>query len=342
MKRIVTAGLLAFFVYVCSASASDAVQTPPGTVVVEIDGKKLTPADLENKYPGRMFQARTAFYQAQRQALDEFIDQYLLERQAKIENLTVDELLERHVNQSIAKDPTEEMLRMYYEMVNTTEPFEKVRGQIIDHLRKGRIAKAKTAYMQSLKTAAGITIGLQAPRAEISLQNTPIRGSAGAPVMIVEYADYECPYCQQVQPVVTRILTEYKGKVALAFKDTPLPMHANAAKASEAGRCAESQGKFWEYHDALFSKKQLELPKLKELARELKLDGAAFDECLDSGARSALITTQLNEAQGLGVQGTPSFFVNGRSVYGNLSYEQLRQIVEEELTRLPSQRAAAR
>jgi protein-disulfide isomerase len=143
-----------------------------------------------------------------------------------------------------------------------------------------------------------------------------------------------------VQPVLDKVVTEYKGKVAFVFKDSPLPMHANAQKAAEAARCAESQGKFWEYHTMLFDKKQLDLPHLKEFARDLKLDGSAFDKCLDTGARAQVVCDQLREAQALGVQGTPTFFVNGRSSFGNLSYEQFRQMIDEALAEAPKQELA--
>ena len=326
------AGVTLSLLCVAGAYASDVVPTTStGKVVVEIDGKKITDADLQSKYSGRLFQARSTYYQAERQAVDEFIEEYLLERAAKAENVTVEQLLERHVNNAIPKDPPEEMLRLYYEVVNPQGPYSEVRPQLLEHLRKIRLAKAKAAYLQSLHSKASVTFGLQAPRATISLKNTSVRGNADAPIMLIEYADYECPYCQEVQPVVDKILNEYKGKIAFVFKDLPLPMHANAPKAAEAARCAETQGKFWEYHDLVLAKKQLDLSKLKEYARDLKLDTANFDKCLDSGAKSELIAAELSEGQALGLNGTPSFFINGRAVVGNLTVEQLRDIINEEL-----------
>jgi protein-disulfide isomerase len=332
MKPSMIAGVTLSLLCVAGAYASDVVPTTStGKVVVEIDGKKITDADLQSKYSGRLFQARSTYYQAERQAVDEYIEEYLLDRAAKAENITVEQLLERHVNNAIPKDPPEEMLRLYYEVVNPQGPYSEVRPQLLDHLRKIRLAKAKAAYLQSLHNKATVTFGLQAPRATISLKNTSVRGNPDAPVMLIEYADYECPYCQEVQPVVDKIIAEYKGKIAFAFKDLPLPMHANAPKAAEAARCAETQGKFWEYHDLVLAKKQLDLSKLKEYARDLKLDAASFDKCLDSGAKSELIATQLSEGQALGLNGTPSFFINGRAVVGNLTVEQLRDIINEEL-----------
>ena len=174
MKLSMIAGVTFSFLFVAGAYASDVVPSPAsGNVVVDIDGKKITDADLQTKYAGRLFQARTTYYQAERQAVDEFVEDYLLERQAKAENVTVDQLLERHVNSAIPKDPPEEMLKLYYEVVNPQGPYSEVRVQLVDHLRKIRIAKAKAAYLQSLHSKATVTLGLQAPRATISLKILP-------------------------------------------------------------------------------------------------------------------------------------------------------------------------
>jgi protein-disulfide isomerase len=298
--------------------------------VIEIDGVKMSLAEVERKRP-QLFQARSGFYEVQRKGLQDFVDEYLLDKQAKKENVTVAELLERHVNSKADKKFPEEALRFYYEGVDTTEPFEALRDKIVQHLQQKRVAKAKTAYLETLRKQADVSIRLAAPRATVSLKDTPIRGRAGSPVVLVEFADFECPYCQQSQPALDRVLAEYKDKVAFAYKDAPLPMHANAQKAAEAAHCAGSQGKYWEYYDLLASAKQFEVPKLKERARELKLDGAAFDKCLDSSAKAGIVKAGLEEAQALGLQGTPSFFLNGRYFSGLMSYEKLRDLIEEEL-----------
>ena len=120
-----------------------------------------------------------------------------------------------------------------------------------------------------------------------------MRGPANAAITLIEYADYECPYCQQIQPVVERLEAEYKGKMAFVFKDWPLPMHRDAEKAAEASRCAEAQGKYWEYHDTLMDKKQLDLAALKNHARNLRLNAEAFDKCLDGG-ETAKVVDQLS------------------------------------------------
>jgi protein-disulfide isomerase len=235
------------------------------------------------------------------------------------------------VNATIAKDPSEETLKVYYEGVDTKEPYEVVRGQILESLHQRRMAKAKAAYMESLRKDAKVILRVGPPRVEISLKDTEVRGSRDARVMLVEYADYECAYCQQMQPTLDRIEAEFKGQMAFAYKDVPLPMHANAPKAAEATHCAGAQGKYWEYHDVLVKNKKLEVPALKEAARALNLDGKAFDQCLDSGQQSGIIKEHSAEAVALGVTGTPSFLINGRFFDGSMSYEQLRAIVENEL-----------
>jgi protein-disulfide isomerase len=165
----------------------------------------------------------------------------------------------------------------------------------------------------------------------VSLKDTPVRGDTNAPVVLIEFADYECPYCQQVEPTLSKLAEQYKGKLLIAYKDTPLPMHPHAPQAAEAAHCAGAQGKYWEYHDLLLANKQLEIAELKQDARTLKLDGAAFDKCLDEGAMRSIVKAHVAEAVAVGVQGTPSFLINGRFLTGNVSYDTLRGIVDEEL-----------
>jgi len=311
---------------------SDAAGAPgANAVILEINGVKLTAADLEKKQAAALFQAQTNYYEAQRRVIEGMIDDHLLEQQAHKEGLTVSQLLERHVDATIAKDPSEDTLRVYYEGVDTAEPYEAVRDKIIDSLRQRRSAKAKAAYIQSLRTQASIVLRLPPPRAPLSMKDVPVRGVASPRVTLLEFADYECPYCQQIHPVLDRLETEFKGQLALAFKDYPLPMHADAPKAAEAAHCAGAQGKYWEYHDALFQTKQLSVAALKQHASDLKLDTAAFNTCLDQGKMAGVVNEQAAEAQAFGLPGTPAILINGRMLNGNLTYEKLHALIVEEL-----------
>jgi protein-disulfide isomerase len=319
-------------------AAEKSSEAQGGAVLADVDGVKLTRAEFERRYMARLYQARNNYNEAERKALDDFIEQYLLERAAKKEGLTVEKLLDKHVNGKMPADPSEEALRVYFEGVETQESFEAVKGKIIDALRSRRAAKLKASYLAALKAESNIILRLAPPRANLSMKDVQFRGPQGAPVTVIEYADYECPYCVQMQPSLAKLEAEYKGKIAFGFKDVPLPQHGNAQKAAEATHCAADQGKYWEMHDLLLSRKSLEVSSLKEHARALKMDGAAFDKCLDSDVKAPIVRASLAEAQTMGVQGTPGFFINGRAVNGTPSYERLKEMIEEELSNVAAQK----
>lgn len=320
------------------AVAQNALSQDGDTVIAEINGTRLTLAQFEAKRPSALFQARNNYFEAEKKAILTYIDDFLLEQQAQKENLTVPELLDKHVNSSIAKDPDDAALRVYYEGLDTTEPFENVRDKIIEHIREGRRTKAKAAYIESLHSQATISFDVAPPRMAIPLKNASIRGSSDAPVVLIEYADYECPFCQQVQPVLDKLEADFKGRMAFVYKDMPLDaLHPHAEKAAEASRCAKMQDKYWEYHDLLFKTKGLEVPQLKAEAAQLGLDTTAFDKCLDSGEQAGAIKSVEDEAMQLGLQSTPAFFLNGRFFLGSLSYDQIRKLIEDELNRVSVQ-----
>jgi protein-disulfide isomerase len=313
-----------------AAETSSTASLPP-PVIVEVDGVKLTLADYTSKHPGGLFQAEQQFYTSERKVVEAFTEEYLIDRQAKKEGISINELIDRHIKSRVGKEPSEEALHVYYEGLDTDQPFEAVRQQIIEHIQEVRLAKARADYMKELKKDAKINIIFGPPRAQIAAGNAPVFGTPNAAVKIIEFADYECPYCQTAQPALDKVLAEYKDRVAFVYKDIPLAMHTHAQKAAEAAHCAGDQGKYWEYHDVLFKTKALDLPDLKKHAGELKLDEAAFNKCLDSGAKAEVVKALSYEGQGWGLQGTPSFFINGRFVSGGMTYDQMRTLIEEEL-----------
>ena len=310
--------------------------------VARINGSVVTRGDFERQNSTRLFQARNTYFEAERKALGEYIDERLLQEQARKENISVAELFDRHVKNALPPDPPDEALRIYFEGLDTKESFEAIRDKIRDHLRQRRLDRLKTAYIESLRKEAAITVMLAAPRMEVPIEGFPIRGDRQAPVMVVEYADYECPYCQEIEPTLSRLRSTYASKVAFVYKDVPLPIHSKAQKAAEAKLCAGVQGKYWEFHDLLIDGKQLQVDSLKEGARKLKLNAADFDKCLDSGSQAAAVRASTAEAQNLGVQGTPSFLINGRFYSGVLTFEALRQVVEEELASSPAKEDLAK
>jgi protein-disulfide isomerase len=299
------------------------------TVVAEVGGVKVTMAELEQEESARLLSAHYQYYQAETRALNDLIDKKLLEQKAKSENLTLEQLVDRDIKSQV-KDPTEDQMKVYYEGLETDQLYEAVRGKILEKIRQLRTDKVRAAYLTTLRVQTTVYVTLAPPRANVDLQNAEMIGPQKAPVTIVEFADYECPYCQKVAADVKKLQADLGDRVAFTYKD--FPIHSRSGKAAEATRCAGKQGKFWDMHDELYRSKELDVDQLKAQARALKLDPALFDKCLDSGEQAAAVERDHKEGTHLGISGTPSFFINGHFMSGALDYATLRQIVEQQLT----------
>jgi protein-disulfide isomerase len=336
----VTAALLLPGLVTLVHGATSDVQTTPGTsVVAKVGGTPITEAQLEKQSPADLAKARAgllharyAYYSMEREAVNKAVDQELLAEQARAEHLTVDELVKRHVESRI-KDPSEETLRIYFLNVNTDQQYEVVRPKILERIHSLQEKKYGDEYLKSLRAQKKIAIVLEPPREEVTVGDTPLMGPADAPVTVIEFADYQCPYCRAVEPTLNQLREQYKDKIRYSYRDFPLPMHPYAEKAAEACRCAGEQGQFWAYHDRLFTgdAESLADPKLRSTAAELKLDSNKFGKCLDSSKEQAAVAKDLEQGKSLGVTGTPSFFINGYYVSGAVSYDELRELVDQQL-----------
>jgi protein-disulfide isomerase len=330
-KRVQCAGWLVLGFVVSTATALYG-QTDPDLklVIATVSGDNLTLADLQKQEGGKLLQAEYQYYLNERKALEELIDNQLLADEAKKQNISTEQLLQTEVYKGV-KDPTEDQLEVYYEGLDTQEPYAAVRSEVLQHIRELRQTKARAAYVENLRKQANIHIMLMPPSADVNTAKAYAKGSHDARVVLTEFADYECPYCQKVNPQIQQLKKEYGDNLTIVFKDFPLPMHHSAEKAAEASRCAGEQGKFWEYHDVLFYSKLLDVDQLKEHARTLNLDTEKFDNCLDSGKEAAAVNADREEAKSLGLTGTPSFFVNGHFFSGVVDYNALHDIVNQQM-----------
>ncbi len=329
--------ILVLGVCIALASALQAQPRPePQQVVAKVSGVDLTLSDLQSEESGKLLQAEYQYYLSERKALEELIDNRLLSDEARKRGITVDQLMEKEVYKGV-KDPTEDQLEVYYEGLDTQESYQAVREDVLQHIRDLRRSKARKTYVEQLRKDAQINIALMPPSAKVNTSTAYSNGKGNAPVVLVEFADYQCPYCQKVNPEIQKLKKQYGDALTVTFKDFPLPMHHTAQKAAEASRCAGEQGKFWEYHDVLFYSKQLEVDALKEHARVLKLDGDRFDTCLDNGLEADAVKRDLDEAKGLGLTGTPSFFINGHFVSGVVDYDALKDLVNQQLNHAMTQ-----
>jgi protein-disulfide isomerase len=170
-------------------------------------------------------------------------------------------------------------------------------------------------------------------RLDVGIQGAPARGRADAPVTLVEFSDFQCPFCKRSQATLKQLQERYPGKLKLVYRDFPLDqLHPQARNASEAARCAGDQGKFWEYHDVLFTQAPQASPEsLRRYAEQTGLDTAAFDRCLSSGLHREAVQRDVEEGTRLGVTGTPAFFINGRPVLGAQHIGAFTRVIDEEL-----------
>lgn len=183
------------------------------------------------------------------------------------------------------------------------------------------------------QVAASVSPSTTAAPVEVSTAGQPARGPDDAKVVLVEFMDFQCPFCKRhADQTLPRLLSEFEGRVRYVVRNLPLVIHPDAQKAAEASECAHAQGKYWEYHDVLFQNQAaLDVASLKRYARDLGLRASEFDSCLDSGHHSGDVKADLDEAARLGVSSTPTFFLNGRRIVGAKPYAQFKAEIEAAL-----------
>jgi protein-disulfide isomerase len=316
-----------------------ACQKVGGAKIAEVDDRLIFASDLE-KYAGRELAAqRENLYKLEKQKLDQYITAFLLTEEAKKRSVSVEAVLEQEVNSKVLPVGDDE-IEVFYKAnrARIGGDLNKVKKQIRDYLHNQKIEAQKALFFKSLRSNAKVVTYLKPPpvfRTEISLAGEPFRGSEKAPVTIVKFEDFQCPFCKQIQPTVNALLSRYDGKVRLVHKDLPLEsLHPQARQAAEAARCAHEQGKFWEYHDKLYATApKASADDLQSYAKDVGLNAGSFDRCFASGKYKEVVQRDLNEGAQLGLTGTPTFFINGREISGNQPSEAFEGIIDEELAR---------
>lgn len=318
-------------------------QVDPNAPVARVGDIVITFEEVEdawNRNDGttriRMLQQ---LYDARRRTLDLMIGEYLVEREAEARGMSREELLSAELPSRTLPVSDEEVQYVYDQNRDFLgdQTLEEARAQVVAAIEQQRPVQALQEYMSELRLAADdvvLTVDtLGPPRQQVEvLPDDPSRGPSDAPVVVVEFSDFQCPFCQRATGTLQELYDHYDGQIRFVYKDYPLPNHPDAFKAAEAGNCAYEQGKFWELHDKMFvSQDALDVPSLNEYAGELGLDDAAFATCLEEGRYAERVRRDLQVGQQYGVSSTPTVFINGRQVLGAASFETFDEIVREEL-----------
>jgi protein-disulfide isomerase len=339
--------VVALAVPASSAEKPKTAPKPAADAVAVVGGEPITAAQFEELAGPRLFAARTQEYNQKRALLEDAIDAKLLDKEGKARGMSADELIRVEVD---AKVPavTEADQKDFYEknkprFGNTAEA--DALKQIEAGLRQQRARDRRMAFVKELREKVGVQILLDPPRVAVNVGEDPAKGPAAAPITIVEFSDFQCPYCSRVNATLKQVEDKYGDKLRIVYRDFPLvQIHNNAAKAAEAGECAHEQGKFWEMHDRLFAdQSKLQIEALKKTATDIGLDAEKFNQCLDSSKYGAEVQKDVDEGARYGVTGTPAFFINGRLLSGAQPIEAFTELIDEELARAqPAPQAAAR
>ena len=347
--------VLALVVAALGASAcADAQTAPPqapapaaGTgsqdqVVATVGDRTFTLKEVEARWqaedPAERARVSQLLYQHRRQSIDMLIGDHLIEGAAKKAGLTKEKYLEAELEKRRGPITDADVQKVFEENRDRVglSTIADLKESITKFIAGNRDAQNLAIMVGELKAAGpAVSIALDPPRYEVAIAaHDPSRGPANAPITIVEFSEYQCPFCARVTPTLKAIEQKYAGKVRLVFKDFPLQNHQQAPKAAEAAHCAGDQGKYWELHDRLFANQQLlQVPELKKHAAAVGLDQAAFDQCLDSGKHTENVQADIEQGSQMGVGSTPTLYINGRLVTGAQPLAVFENIIDEELAR---------
>jgi protein-disulfide isomerase len=308
--------------------------------VAEVDGVPITNEQVEKALGMNLSKLQEQIYSMKRQALDNLVSDRVLANEAARRKITVTALIDDEVISKVAL-VTEGEIEKYYEAnkAQVKGTLEQAREQIRTGLQNQKIQAQRNTFIQALKSKANIVVRLPAPevqRVDVNITGAPSKGPANAPVTLVEFSDFHCPFCKQIEDnnTLTQLLSKYGDQLKMVWIDYPIDqLHPQARQAHEAARCAGDQGKFWEYHNSLYTGAPKAGDQLKAAAQQVGLDIPTFDACLSSGKHQATVQKDVDQGKRLGLTGTPTFFVNGRPLIGAQPLDAFTRVIDDEVAR---------
>jgi protein-disulfide isomerase len=342
-STLVTALCVALFLTACQGTPGrDATEGDGDAPVAELGGGTVTMAELDAFIKDMLFERETSggesskLYNLRSRALSDLIDARLIEEEAERRGLSRDDLGEIITQQAEAVG--DEEVSEFYEKNKARlgdASLEQVAPRIREALERQRGVVQLQEFVASLRERAGVTILLEPARVEV-VADGPSKGPAGARVTIVEFSDFQCPFCSRALPVLDEVLERYPDDVRLVYRHMPLDrIHAHARPAAEASVCAQDQGKFWPFHDLLFANpKTLGPADLERYASEVGLDLDSFRACVAERKFREKVEADTEAARSIGVTGTPAFVVNGIVLTGARPLPEFVRVIDAELERL--------
>ena len=330
--RVLPLTLLVSFVSCAHESSPRPVVSAAAPVAARIGDTDITLAEVDDG-------AKSEIYEARAQSLHTIIDERVVAAAAKSAGKPVQGFVEAMAQARVPETTPAEAKQFYDDNKArlpeelTGKPWSEVEPVVIQGLTGQKRQEATLLIMSELREAAHVKVLLGPPKIDVAATG-PSRGAPNAKVTIVEFSDFQCPFCARTQPVVQELLKRYDGQVRVVFRDFPLSFHGDAAKAAEAGHCADELGRFWPLHDWMFDHQHnLSVAELKGAAAQLGLDKEKFDHCLDSGRYAQTVSANQKDGEKAGVTGTPAFFINGAVIKGAQPFDEFKTLVDQALAK---------
>ncbi len=320
-----------------SSNASDAQE-----VLAVVEGEEVTLEDLQDQIGVQLGQMDFEYFSRRHQVIDTAMRRHvrdkLIEAEAAERGVSVAALLDEVLAGKV--DVSEDEVRFFYAQNQAQlqgRPYELIAPQIRDYLENQVRESLLGQFTDGIIAEREVSYLLEPFRVDIDIAGAPVTGPDDAAITLIEFSDFECPYCKSFNPTLERVKDEYGDQIRVVFLQFPLrEIHPDAQKAAEASLCAFDQGKFWEAHDLYFAEQDsLDVAGLKEKADRLGLDRDAFDACLDGGKYVDRVEADVRLGNGVGVGGTPAVFINGRPLPGGaVPFEMVAELIDDELERL--------
>jgi protein-disulfide isomerase len=317
-------------------------------VLAEVNGESIMAGEIDRAVGQQIARLEEQIYALRRQRLDNLIADRLLAAEAAKRKITVSALLDAEVNAKVTV-VTEADIDAFVEANKGRLKGEgdELREAVRLQLQRQKAAAQRQAFVAGLRAAGSVVVHLPpAPvyRAEVSLADAAAtQGAADAPITIVEFTDFHCPFCKTSQPTIAAVLERFKGKVRLVQHDLPIDgLHPQARKVHEAARCAGEQGKFWEYRERAFPQGPQTAAQRAKIATDIGLNMPAFTKCVAGDATAAAVRRDEEQARALNVSSTPTFYINGRQLLGAQPLEAFVRLIDDELARMSDRMARSR
>ena len=332
--------LLALPVLLAAGPVCPKISEPAeGATVAKVDGKNIKRSEVDAKIAQGLCKARMDYaqklFELREQATNALVDERLLAAEAKKRGLKDTEALEAQLAAS-GPPPAEAAARQLYDENKDRvdgQPFEALRERIMASMAQEGHQAARDQLLGTLRSDHKVAITLDPIRFPVATTG-PSRGPTNAPVTIVMFADFQCPYCSRGADAVEEVRKRHPKDVRVVYKDYPLGFHEEAMPSALAARCAGAQGKYWEMHDKLYAgQRELGAALYTRLVGELKLDAVKYGQCVADPATAKAVRDDTAAGEAAGVDGTPAFYINGVRLTGAQPAEAFEAIIGPELAR---------